>query len=76
MIRKTPRQAARPSGRSTRDSLIRRYDDQSIELYDLSNDIGEQKNLADEKPELAADLDGQLGRWLEETKAQMPTPRK
>jgi len=25
---------------------------------------------------LAAELDGQLGRWLEETKAQMPTPRK
>ena len=56
--------------------MIRRYDDQSIELYDLSNDIGEQKNFADEKPELAAELDGQLGRWLEETKAQMPTPRK
>lgn len=73
-----PEESNRPGGaiRSGRYKLIRRYDDQSIELYDLSNDIGEQNNLAGEKPELAAELDGQLRRWLVETKAQLPDPRK
>jgi len=39
-----------------------------VPLIILSNDIGERKNLAGEKPELAAELDGQLRRWLVETR--------
>jgi arylsulfatase A-like enzyme len=67
-------QSNRPGGaiRSGQYKLIRRYDDQSVELYDLSNDLGETRNLAVEKPEVAAKLDEQLGRWLKETGAQMP----
>jgi arylsulfatase A len=68
----------RPGGaiRSGRYKLIRRYDDASVEMYDLVDDVGETRNLAAEKPELAAKLDQQLGRWLQETGALMPTPRE
>lgn len=68
----------RPGGavRSGAYKLIRRYDDSSLELFDLATDAGEEKNLADTKPELASQLDGQLGRWLKDTGAQMPTPVK
>jgi hypothetical protein len=45
-------------------------------MYDLVDDVGETRNLAAEKPELAAKLDQQLGRWLQETGALMPTPRE
>jgi len=68
----------RPGGavRSGQYKLIRRYDDQSVELFDLAKDEGESKSLAQEIPDLAAKLDAQLGRWLTETAAQMPTPIK
>jgi arylsulfatase A-like enzyme len=68
----------RPGGatRAGRYKLIRRYDDNSLELFDLATDIGEERNLAAQRPELAAKLDAQLGRWLRETGAQMPTPAK
>ncbi len=68
----------RPGGavRSGQYKLIRRYDDNSLELFDLANDIGEKRNLAGQKPEVAAKLDEQLGRWLKDTAAQMPTPVK
>lgn len=56
--------------------LIRRYDDDSLELFDLSQDLGEKKNLAAQKPALAAQLNEQLGRWLKETGAQLPTRLK
>jgi arylsulfatase A-like enzyme len=68
----------RPGGavRSGPYKLIRRYDDNSLELFDLANDIGEKQNLARKKPDLAAKLDAQLGRWLKETGAQMPSPAR
>jgi arylsulfatase A-like enzyme len=56
--------------------LIRRYDDNSVELFELSRDIGEKRNLAGQKPEIATRLDRKLGLWLKETAAQMPTPVK
>lgn len=67
--------ANRPGGavRAGKYKLIRNYDDQSLELFDLAADIGEQQNLAAEMPEVAARLDRQLGRWLKETSAQLPT---
>jgi arylsulfatase A-like enzyme len=68
----------RPGGavRSGAYKLIRRYDDGSLELFDLTRDIGERKNLALKMPKLAGELDGRLGRWLKETASQMPTPVK
>jgi arylsulfatase A len=52
--------------------LIKYYDDDSLELYDLGKDIGEKKNLAAESTELAARLANKLDRWLRETDARMP----
>ncbi len=56
--------------------LILRYDDDSVELFDLSSDLGETKNLAESRPEVAQQLKEQLLRWLKETKAGLPTKRR
>ncbi len=53
--------------------LIRNYDDDSHELYDLQNDIGEQENLAEQSPALAQRLADKLDTWLRETGAKMPS---
>ena len=53
--------------------LILRYDDGSLELYNLKDDLGETNNLADAKPDLARKLHGRLKQWLDETKAKLPT---
>ena len=59
----------RPGGaiRAGDFKLIRRYDDNSIELFDLAKDVGETRNLARRMPDVAARLDDELGRWLKET---------
>jgi hypothetical protein len=48
-------------------------DDGSLELYDLQNDLGETRNLAAEKPDVAADLVRQLRAWRKRVGAAMPT---
>ena len=52
--------------------LIQFYDDDSLELYDLRSDIGEQHNLAATSPEIAARLADKLHRWLRESDAKLP----
>jgi len=47
--------------------LIRNYDDESVELYDLKSDLGETSNLAKR-------LDQKLSAWLADTEAWMPKP--
>ena len=54
--------------------LIRNYDDQSVELYNLVEDLGEKTDLASEQAGLARSMDRQLGRWLQKTGAAMPHP--
>ena len=39
----------------------------TVEFYDLAADIGEQHNLAKEKPDLARQLDAALEKWSAET---------
>lgn len=56
--------------------LIRNYDDQSLELYDVVGDIGETNNRAKDKPQLAKSLNDKLTAWLKETNAPMPRPPK
>ena len=53
--------------------LIRNYDDDSLELYDLQSDIGEKNNLAEQTPDLAKRLADKLDTWLRETGARLPT---
>ena len=45
-----------------------------IELYQLSEDIGETKNLATEKKGRVADLRKKLSAWRKEVIARMPIP--
>ena len=54
--------------------LIEHYDDDSVELYNLAEDLSEKQDLSDAKPQLAAKLKSQLDDWLTETEANMPTP--
>lgn len=53
--------------------LIRWYDDESLELYDLDQDIAEKQNLAEEQPELAKQLSLKLQDWLRDSEANLPT---
>ena len=59
--------------RSGKYKLIRRYDDDSLELYDLEKDIGEKTNLANQLPEVTKKLAGKLEEWLRDTGARFPT---
>jgi len=52
--------------------LLEFFEDGRLELYDLEADIGEQRNLAAEKPDLAKQLHGKLVAWRESIAAPMP----
>jgi arylsulfatase A-like enzyme len=52
--------------------LIGFYDDDSVELYDLENDLGEERDLSNDLPERAAEMKAELEAWLESSGARMP----
>ena len=52
--------------------LIERYEDGSVELYNLVDDISEKRDLAGEMPEKAAELKRKLDAWLTKSGAIMP----
>jgi arylsulfatase A len=54
--------------------LIEFFDDLRVELYDLSKDPGEQRNLAKDMPAKVDELRKRLHAWRKEVGAQMPTP--
>lgn len=49
------------------------FENNDIELYDLSSDIGERKNLIDTHPKKAKELLKQLKGWWKETDAPIPS---
>lgn len=53
--------------------LIEFHEDNSVSLFDLSKDPGEQHDLAKQMPELAAKLRAQMDAWQEATQAPIPT---
>ncbi|NIL99009.1 MAG: sulfatase-like hydrolase/transferase [Planctomycetales bacterium] len=55
--------------------LIRNYETGEAQLYDLSQDVGEQKNLAEEMPDKIKQLDVMLSKWLIGIGAKMPKPK-
>ena len=64
-------------GASIRDGdwkLIEFYHHDKVELYNLANDIGEQKNLATRQPKKTAELRAKLRAWQKSMKAKMPVP--
>ncbi|MBN2295112.1 MAG: sulfatase [Pirellulales bacterium] len=66
---------SRPAGaiRERDMKLIEFFDDGSLEIYDLGQDIGESNNLAKKMPERAAAMQKKLAAWRTETGARMPT---
>jgi hypothetical protein len=50
--------------------MIYRMSDRAFELYDLSQDRDEEKNLNDSQAEMAAALREELTRWIEVDLAQ------
>jgi arylsulfatase A-like enzyme len=64
----------RPSGavRAGDYKLIEWYEDKSIELYHLKNDISEKQDLTKKLPEKAAELQRMLHGWRRRMKARMP----
>jgi arylsulfatase A-like enzyme len=54
--------------------LVEFFEDMHVELYDLSQDIGESHDLSGEMPEKADELRTHLHQWREAVGAQMPTP--
>lgn len=54
--------------------LIRFFEDGHEELYNLKDDIGETKNLADSEPEKRKELSAKLTAWSEEIEALIPEP--
>ena len=55
--------------------LIKFYDSDSVELYNLKEDISETKDLAQEMPERATKMRKRLDNWLKDSGAKLPRPR-
>lgn len=70
-------QLGRPSGaiRSGDLKLVEHYESGKVELFDLSNDISESKDLATEQPLQSKRLLQALQAWRSKTGAQMPVRR-
>lgn len=58
------------------EKLLRSYDEDRLELYDLSTDLREAKDLAGERPERTQELVALMTRHLEALGASVPTPRE
>ena len=54
--------------------LIKWYDDESVELYNLADDLSEKNDLSERMPRRALDLKRKLEAWLAESAAAMPEP--
>ena len=54
--------------------LIEFHDDQHLELYHVSNDLSERRNLVGTEVAVTMQLQKQLHNWRREIGAQMPTP--
>jgi arylsulfatase A-like enzyme len=53
--------------------LIEFFDDMRVELYNLREDIGEQRNLAAQMPAKVDELRARLHAWRKQVGAQMPS---
>lgn len=54
--------------------IIKWYEDDSVELYNLRDDIGEAHNLAVRMPDKARAMKARLDAWLKELNPEMPKP--
>lgn len=58
--------------RSGNWKLIYNYEDKSIELFNLREDLGETHNLSESNPEKRNELYLKLMKWIEKTNAPIP----
>lgn len=49
------------------------YEDGTLELYNLKDDLGERNNLALQRPDMVKKLHDELLRWQKQVKAPIPT---
>ena len=56
--------------------LMKFYDTNEVELYNLKNDIGENQNLLSSQPQKAEELRTELEAWLKKVGAQYPRAKK
>lgn len=64
-------------GSAVRDGdwkLIEFLDEEQVELYDLSDDLGERTDLSADEPGIVRQLQDKLTAWRTSTGAAMPTP--
>lgn len=54
--------------------LLEYFENNTVQLFNLKNDIGEEHDLAAVKPEIARELQAELSRWRKEVDAQMLKP--
>jgi len=54
--------------------LINFFEDDRLELYNLREDPGEARNLAEGMPDLARELKGLLSAWQKKVEAKIPQP--
>jgi len=54
--------------------LVKHYETNKVELFDLGKDIRESKDLSNSNPEKTRELENELKEYLVTIKAQMPTP--
>ena len=54
--------------------LLEYFEDNRVELFNLRDDLGEQHDLARERPAQAAELRTRLQAWRESVGAALPTP--
>jgi arylsulfatase A-like enzyme len=62
------------SVRDGRWKLIRFYEDETLELYDLEADVSEENDLAAAHADVVRRLADQLEKWLIATNAMIPVP--
>lgn len=74
---KNPRLRGVPCGavRQGPWKLIEFFDDGSLELYNLAEDIGEQRNLATQLPEKTKDLHRLMIEWRQSLQAPVPVEK-
>ena len=68
-------QLGRPASAIRRGTLklIQFHEDNHVELYDISEDVGEAKDLSGALPEKTRELKDALAKWLASVNARMPT---
>ena len=55
--------------------MIEYYENGTVQLFDLENDIGEQNDLSESQPAVTKKLKKMLQQWRDDVDAKMPYPK-